>query len=990
MKVSRAKIFVFFIALILLAWILYPRELFLGYIYEGRSDLSASAAYYKSYLQTSPHSKFATVRLAELYERMGRPEESLPLLRGLMDHRPRDWELAELYMQMLADLSHDRELYEARLEVFERFADLPRFPKARLENLLYDAYLYTLWNQDYEEAYRLVMMMAKIAKNPDDYYEELAHLDLGLQKMDRVLLRLQTKLQENPQDFATRAELTNIYLMIGRDDDALHVIAAGLKLAPDHLLLLQKLFVLHTKLNDDDAMIADLKSIVVHDELNLEDRFPYLQQLAHLYFKRGLLTESFALYESILEQDPDSRENWLNFISALAGAKRIDSTIDLLKKYLQRFPNDYEQEKYLVDLYLYEKMDLGQTEYYEKFIKKYSYLPLAVDVGYSFLQKNQDAKAYAWLTRMMTLFPGEFKILVPLVEAQLRLHREGEALHLVLGYLDLHPGHVEALLKVGDIHALLFENFKALSAYQKAVSIRPNDAHLLKLVGQQIFFVGYPQEALEYLQQSLVLKPEDPETWFWLSEIHMSRQQKVLARKAARRVVDCFAGKNDLSIHELRIKLKSRGRLRLDDALLKDYALARARYKNDLQLHFDLLDLYFEEGQFVAVAGELKQLQREVKTGHPQIRSYEIRLALAEKKWDRAITLIRQLLHEDPRQRSLELDLAEAYQQKGDWQLSLATYEHIRDVTGDDRKISRVIDDLHQRYDPQVRSGFNFVDFGDDTITEFVTGFKSYLSQHLLLGGESRVGQYKSSLDGMTGNAERGHLRFTYESFNWDVHGGLGYGHSYVRSGVSPFAGVGYHFADVLQLETSYIARKLRLDLPQAVSQGVFYDIAELKWEFFPHDRLLFVGSYEFHKNYLPGGQKSFEHILDPAVSFVLFKKPFISVGYQFSFTEASDENGFLNRVPLVGKARSHYLTLAANERFFDNLYVEAGFFMGEDTARNLHFFAADLWGLRAHLKWHILPWLDFDSTYSYGRESLTSIAGDNHQMNAGLSVHWQ
>ena len=136
MNFSKRKIIVFFATLLVLGWFLYPRELFLGFIYEGTQQLEKAEGFYHRYLQKRTLNKFATLRLAMLYERMGEPEKATPLLRDLYAVRKKDWKVATRYLDYLENLHDEEGLYRLRREVAENFMKAPLFPKGRVIELL--------------------------------------------------------------------------------------------------------------------------------------------------------------------------------------------------------------------------------------------------------------------------------------------------------------------------------------------------------------------------------------------------------------------------------------------------------------------------------------------------------------------------------------------------------------------------------------------------------------------------------------------------------------------------------------------------------------------------------------------------------------------------------------------------------------------------------------------------------------------------------------
>jgi len=112
-------------------------------------------------------------------------------------------------------------------------------------------------------------------------------------------------------------------------------------------------------------------------------------------------------------------------------------------------------------------------------------------------------------------------------------------------------------------------------------------------------------------------------------------------------------------------------------------------------------------------------------------------------------------------------------------------------------------------------------------------------------------------------------------------------------------------------------------------------------------------------------------------------------LGYQFSFTHRTNNNGYFNSVPLTPDIRAHYLTAFFNNEITDDILIENNAFIGEDTKRNLHLFKGDLWGVGSRVKWNVNNWFYVNSSYNFGRETISGITGDNHQLQINITGHW-
>ena len=239
------------------------------------------------------------------------------------------------------------------------------------------------------------------------------------------------------------------------------------------------------------------------------------------------------------------------------------------------------------------------------------------------------------------------------------------------------------------------------------------------------------------------------------------------------------------------------------------------------------------------------------------------------------------------------------------------------------------------------------------------------------------------------------HLSLTSHHLDhWTATAGLDVGVSGLRTTVSPLVGAGFHWNDLLKITSSFNYRDLRTDIPHAVAAGVLQDQAGLQWEYHPHwfwqERLLVTGSYTFRRSYSVSGASALTHEVDPVFSFIILKKPYLSVGYQYTFSQTDEHHGFFTEVPLIPKLSAHYLTGFIGDQLGKKLHWEGGFFIGQDTERHLDFLAGDLWGVSSGIRWALLPWLDFEGSYFFANETVQGVGGRTHQGRVGISYHWQ
>ena len=988
MSLSKTKILLFFVALVILAWFLYPNKIFLAYMYEGAKDLAKAEAFYKDYLAENPRDKFASLRLAQLYNKMAEPERATPILKALYEERKRDWETAETYLTHLEDMNDLENLFTARKEVAKNFMTVPHFPVERILFLLESSMHYALWMQKYDEAYAIIDELMSIAENPIYYIEAREKIDRGLKKLDNVRASLEERLKKKPMDISIRRDLINLYIALKNLDVAEALANETLDLFPNDMYVLQSRVFTKIKQKDRRGAISDLVKLLTHDELSPQDRDLYTSDLGQLYRETGDYTKASEIFTTQRDDAPLKREFWMNILGVHLEAKAWDKASELLELYLLKFPKDHEQRKLLVDIHLYEMQDGNALDLYEDYLEGNGDIGLALDVA-ALLAKKIPSEEESWLEKCLELFGDNEKITGALVASYLDHKDYVSAAALLESHLKAHPKQANFLLTLAQIKTLTGEAEAAESLYDKLLTLKL-DFETQRLVGRELFFLGFADKAKRVLNEASSLNPNDVETLFWLSEIDFFQGYKNGAREKAHLVVTILSERQKRSVEENRMLLKARSRLGFTPELDHDYQIALQNAPRDADLHSDFIDAQLEYKKLWGAQQALRSYREKFPTDKERLRPFEIRIAFLNKDWGTAARLLRQMLVEKPGEWSWRRDLADAYVNAGRWREGVKEYDAVCAATGNQLKVQRRLNELHDEYDYKIKGGYRFTSLGVEDIHEGVAGFDAYLNKSWEWNSEFKIGDYNSPSANFRNLASTGEGVFFFHGLKQTtLKMGLGFGASEIRQTMTPVLGASFEPFENLKFELDSAWRKLRTDVPQAVANGALVDEIKFGTRLGLWERVELASRYEFTRSYLPQGQKSIGHRLEPSLSFIVLKEPYLSFGYQYSFLDQSDEGGFLGRISLIPRMSAHYLTGYMNKNFGEKMTVEVNAFIGEDSARDLKIFEGDLFGFGSKLGWRVTRHLKFDAEYEFGRETSTNVAGEFHQFGFFMTGHW-
>ncbi len=849
MKLSKLKIIMFFFVLLLLLWGLYPRGIFLGYIYEGLSELDKSEKYYLEYLRERPNSKFAVLRLVSLYERMGEPRRALPFLENLYAHRPSDDALALDYLDFLERLHDEKVLYKMRLKVADTLMKARHPAITRITEILDAAFQYAEWHHKIDDQYDILAKLVRVARDKANYTWALRHLDMNLKKADKVVAALQQKVADFPEDLDAREELIGIDIALKRYPEASTLLEEAMAGHPENFGLLRLRIALNEHLRDMPALIRDVRKLLGMNVLSEDEEWDSKSTLAFAYQNNHQLNEALALYREFLDHDPLDAENWLNVIYVFEEMGRWHEVVALLKDYLGKFPADGNRQEMFVDVYLYRLKDLDQLPLYRQYITKHRNVEMALDVANLMIDAKNLSAAIQWLKDMHGLFP-----------------RNAETVELL------------AQLEAGEKN-----NAVAKSWYTLLAGLRPDLQTQLE-VGREIYFLGDPRLAEPYLQKVAAGDPQNGEALAWLSEIHAQSRQRRQSTREARQALA----------------------LGVDDTGLR--------------------------------------------------RLMQLRVALADQEWWTAMPLLEQMIAETPQDHYLR-----------------------RDLSG-----------LHHDYDTRVTPHFNFTRYGSDYFWTSGVRFKNYLTHNWELNGDARLGRFVSPSIGYTGVTEAGKVLLTSHHLRpWIISLGVEGAHSPARTTAMPSVELEYRPTPFAGLKLTGFYRELRQDFPQAVAFGTLKDSVQLEGQTVLFDRLVVSARYTFERDYLPSGATAKGQTIEPSASVILFRKPYVTLGWQMDYQRLNSNGNFLNSVPLIPYQNTHYVTGLISGRPISNLLLECGFYNGHDFDRGLNILRGDLWGLRGLFEWAVGPKLDIEGSYEFGRQRLLDIPGYSHVVNVALSAHW-
>lgn len=1002
MNIPLYKIFAFFIIVLFLGWMLYPRDFFLAYISEGQNDLAVTEARYLENLKKNPNHVDTVKKLASLYQKIGTPSKAYPYMDQLLNHRSTDWDFAEFYLDYVNSNQDRNRFTEMEVKIASRFLNDKFVKPNQLIPLLEDALQHTLWKQDTEQAYKVLRMLNHLNRDPrnTDYTELMIHLAKSEQNFTKIEDILLKQLKKNPNSKSTLSELV-LLSMIQKDfAKAEQYVEEGLKLDPDDIPMLQDAIEVYTRMNNLHRAIQYTEQLLIHPNLTRQQIKLTQLQLAQLYIENRYPQKALPILENLHKEHPKDQLLFRDVISLLLDTKSTTMALSHLQDYHRQYPEDFELYKALVETHLYQSKDIAQLDLYQDYLYNTKRHDFALDVGYLFIEKRSYSNAVSWSQTALNVFPSSLPLALLQLDALDKSRQLSRKISAAEHFLKIHPRSTELILLALDGYYRSGRNQTRIkSLLRQLAAIKPRDYETIKMVAREFYFLSEYKEALRYFTVAKMLldhsKPsfkqnqdsEKLEVNFYLAEVHQTQNQPKLARQYYLNAVEHSEHISTLDESHTQMQLKSKGRLRFDKTIERQYMEAIQHFPDAPYLRTDFADFLLRRNKIKPAQRVVEDFVDHFGEKHRDIIRYvQLSLSMAKQDWKTAEQLARIIHSANPNDISIKITLAETQNQVGQWRDAIRTLESLRRVSQIPVFARKLLREFHLNHDNRVLAKFDYINLGSGYSWISELGAAAHISKKIQLLGGYATGSHVQT--GTSVQSHTGQLGMTYSSTP-QFSATLGSLATYTpqRRVAGAFGSSKISLTNKLDVNLDAVWRKLRVDLPLATLNGTLEDKIDIGATFNATSKLAFASTYTFNRSYLPGGQHALTHNLAPLIRYVVLNKPHVSVSYQYNYSQV-DDSGYLAIVPLIPKRSAHYISGAVSHDFRSNLSADAGFFVGEDTTRNLHAYEGDLFGFNAGMQWHATSWLLVAPVYSYGRENLSSVAGDYHQIQLQITGH--
>lgn len=987
-----AKYVVFFLSIGVLFWMLYPRSLFLGYIYEGKHEYAKAEQFYLRYLVGNPSNKIAISRLTALYERSGEPERETLWLESLFRHRPTDWNVARSLLTHYEETANAKASLKTYIKIAKALIRHPRARRGDINELLEKGISIAIWEQSESTVQALLDTLIIINPENSDYREDRLQVLRSTNQVDLLLDDLNDLIKHpKPEikEYDLHEEIITVLMIEKRYAEAHKAVNAAIKFQPKNYHWYRWQASIFQAENNWPEAVAALENIKrKFPALTLRDLENLNQDLLGAYLNNKQYEEALGISEAIIQFNPDNQSGWEGRIAALYELQSWENVVPVIEAYMERFPEDLEQYNTMVEVLVYKLQNLNRLPLMLDYIKKTNKTPLAMDIGYLLDQKGNPLGAINWLLAVKDYIKTDNNFYELLADLYIRTNNKQLALNIYSDLYKNNPKNKDYLLTYTFLAFEMDNKDAAIAALKEYGSKSEPNAENSLLVGRELLFLEQYKESVNYLSRAIDLNRKSPLPWFWRSEAYAALNRNSDSKADANEVINIMGNipPNERSMRK--IWLKSQSRIKVTPQLVTQYEEYLKKYPND----FEVLT---ENVNFLLTARKVTAAREILASAHPKTQTeldslHQLNMAadMQEYKWRDALSDYDNI-YLNSHKMGVRLDASRAAIELRDWPLAYKLLHEELPSGASKKEQRKALRIVKPHLENSIALRGQHAIFGGQSLS------KVEVSGHTWLGklGELNINANtnRATIAGTsTQQAQIVKAALTKElSDNLQGRVGAEFGHSPHQNTPTGTLGATFFFGADGQLSADAEIRELRTDLAQAILAGVVKDELDLAAQIPIAKRLMLLANYQVAHNTSSLGGNAIAHEISPGLQYAINSDPFVGLTYQYIHRQTSSNGAFLANVPLVTDLRTHQFTLFTSIEPLQSLLLEASIFAGEDAKRNLHLFEGDLWGGNARMSWEVASTLDVNAGYTYSRESgLTG--GEYQEFSIGLVTHWK
>lgn len=456
-----------------------------------RKKYKEAIEYYTIFLNAYPEHLDASENLANVYYASGQPDKACDIFAMLYKKYPSAFKDFTHYGLAL----YDTKQYKAATEILTR----------ALED-----------NKDDE------VVLAKLALS----YQFLGNNDKSLEYYTKVFTL-------NPELTALRFDYANLLGNMGKNAEAIEEYKTYIKAFPNDANAYKNLGLVYKRQGDNDLALFNIEKAYTLDSSDNDIK----KELALCYHQKQDYINALKFYNMVLVNEPDNYELLANKALTLHAMNNYVAAIDLYKQLIEKKPNDRLKSNlasavitYAYDLY--DKKDYGQAILY--FEDAIELNPKEASAYFGYAQANDKMGCFETALenyrKAVSLSPGnlEYNTALSMFLTNHKMEEVKKAAENGVTNVvtpEVKPEKVELtstemtlayenLLKNGDEAYKKQQYNEALDYYTKAVVYAPQDKITMLKIANIYKLTGNNTKALSFYDKLLSMDKNNPDAYF--------------------------------------------------------------------------------------------------------------------------------------------------------------------------------------------------------------------------------------------------------------------------------------------------------------------------------------------------------------------------------------------------------------------------------------------------------------------------------------------
>ncbi len=286
-------------------------------------------------------------------------------------------------------------------------------------------------------------------RNIDDLYHialmSSPNMDYGI---NNVIVNLNRKLAERPDDAEAMIGLGHVYRILGQPSEANRFYEKALSKDPGNFHLNIFTAITNVQEKDFEKALGLLKQASENNPLDIYPRIASGRIL--MIMKR--YEEAAAHFEKVLELEPESREAAFAVSLAYQQIGQTDKAVQVLRDLQKKIPNDLYIRYHLGALSLM-KGNITQTLHYweELFHQGIRDIQFLFHLAIAYLEAGESLKSKKILEHLSFLFPRELDVELLTAEAYRQMNQLKEAERRYRLILAENPKYLSAYMGLADV-----------------------------------------------------------------------------------------------------------------------------------------------------------------------------------------------------------------------------------------------------------------------------------------------------------------------------------------------------------------------------------------------------------------------------------------------------------------------------------------------------------------------------------------------------------